>query len=74
MVDPSRLQIPFVSTWEGRMHFSKGVTFANKKAVKCALIIYAAKDNKNFTIRRSTKINCVPHVLTPTATSMLGHL
>ena len=37
------------------MHFSKGVTFANKEAVKRALIIYAAKDNKNFTIWRSTK-------------------
>ena len=29
MVDPSRLQIPFVSTWEDGMHFSKGLTFAN---------------------------------------------
>ena len=55
MVDPSRLQIPFVSTWEDGIHFSKGVTFANKEAVKRALIIYAAKDNKNFTIWRSTK-------------------
>ena len=55
MVDPSRLQIPFVSTWEDGMHFSKGVTFANKEAVKRALIIYAAKDNKNFIIWRSTK-------------------
>ena len=55
MVDPSRLQIPFVSTWEDGMHFSKGVTFANEEAVKCALIIYATKDNRNFIIRRSTK-------------------
>ena len=55
MVDPSRLQISFVSTWEDGMHFSKGVTFANKEAVKRALIIYAAKDNRNFTIQRSTK-------------------
>lgn len=55
MIDPSCLQIPFVSTWEDGMHFSKGLTFANKEAVKCALIIYAAKDNRNFTIRRSTK-------------------
>ena len=53
--DPSRLQIPFVSTWEDGMHFSKGLTFANKEAVKRALIIYAAKDNRNFIIRRSTK-------------------
>ena len=35
--------------------FCKGLTFANKKAVKRALIIYAAKDNRNFIIRRSTK-------------------
>ncbi|XP_065627551.1 uncharacterized protein LOC136066726 [Quercus suber] len=52
MVDPSRLQIPFVSTWEDGMHFSKGLTFANKEAVKRALIIYAAKDNRNFIIQR----------------------
>ena len=37
------------------MHFSKGLTFANKEAVRRALIIYAAKDNRNFIIRRSTK-------------------
>ncbi|KAK9997657.1 hypothetical protein SO802_022343 [Lithocarpus litseifolius] len=55
MVNPSHLQIPFVSTWEDGLHFSKGVTFANKEAVKCTLIIYVAKDNRNFTIRRSTK-------------------
>ena len=55
MVDPSRLQIPFVSTWEDGMHFCKGLTFVNKEAVKHALIIYAAKDNRNFKIRRSTK-------------------
>ena len=30
IVDPSRLQIPFVSTWEDGMHFCKGLTFANK--------------------------------------------
>ena len=55
MVDPSRLQIPFVSTWEDGTHFCKGLTFANKEAVKCALVIYAANDNRNFIIRRSTK-------------------
>ena len=55
MVDPSRLQIPFVSTWEDGMHFSKGLTFANKDVVKRALIIYATKDNRNFIIRKSTK-------------------
>ena len=51
MVDPSRLQIPFVSTWEDRMHFSKGLTFANKEAMKRALIIYIAKENRNFLSR-----------------------
>ena len=55
MVDPLRLQIPFVSTREDGMHFCKGLTFANKKAVKRALIIYAAKENRNFFIRRLTK-------------------
>ena len=55
MVDPSRLHIPFVSTWEDGMHFCKGLTFANKQAVRRALIIYAANDNRNFIIRRSTK-------------------
>ena len=37
------------------MHFCKMLTFANKEAVKRALIINAIKDNRNFTIRRSTK-------------------
>ena len=55
MVDPSRLEIPFVSTWEDGKHFSKRLTFANKEVMKRALIIYAAKDNRNFTIQRSTK-------------------
>ena len=71
MVDPSRLQIPFVSTWEDGMHFCKGLTFANKEAVKHALIIYAAKDNRNFKIRRSR--NCAPHALTTIASGTLGH-
>ena len=73
MVDPSRLQIPFVSTWEDEMHFSKGLTFANKETVKRALIIYAANDNINFIIRRSTKTNCAPHALTQTVNGTLGH-
>ena len=50
IVDLSHLQIPFVFTWEDAIHFSKGVTFANKEAVKRALIIYVAKNNRNFTI------------------------
>ena len=37
------------------MHFCKELTFAIKGAVKHALIIYAAKDNRNFIIWRSTK-------------------
>ena len=37
------------------MNFSKGLTFANKEAMKRALIIYTVKDNRNFTISRSTK-------------------
>ena len=55
MVNPLCLQIPFVSTWQDGMHFSKGLTFANKEVVKRALIIYVAKDNRNFSIQRSTK-------------------
>ena len=55
MVDPSRLQIPFLCTWEDGMHFCKGLTFANKEAVKNALIKYAAKDNRHFITQRSTK-------------------
>ena len=55
IVDPSRLQIPFVSTWEDGMHFCKGLTFANKQTVRRTLIIYAATDNRNFIIQRSTK-------------------
>ena len=45
------------------MNFSKGFTFTNKEVVKRALIIYTVKDNRNFTIRRSTKtklcVTCV---------------
>ena len=55
MIDPSCLQIPFVSTWEDEMHFCKMLTFANKQAMRRALIIYAATDNRNFIIRRLTK-------------------
>ena len=36
MVNPSCLQIPFVSTWQDGMHFSKWLTFANKDAMKHA--------------------------------------
>ena len=37
------------------MNFSEGLTFTNKEAMKRALIIYTIKDNRNFTINRSTK-------------------
>ena len=37
------------------MHFCKGLNLANKEAVKCALIIYVANDNRNFIIWRLTK-------------------
>ena len=61
MIDLSRLQVSFVSTWKDGMHFSKGLTFANKEMVKHALIIYTTKNNRNFTIRRSTKSKlCTP--------------
>ena len=37
------------------MNFCKVLTFANKEAVKHALTVYAAKDNRNFKIRTLTK-------------------
>ena len=55
MFDPSPLLEPFVCTWQDGMHFSKRLTFANKSAVKRTLIKYAANDNRNFIIRRSSK-------------------
>ena len=58
---------------ENEMHFSKGLTFANKEAVKRALIIYVAKDNRNFIIRRSTKTKLCAHALTTTASGTLGY-
>ncbi|XP_030934495.1 uncharacterized protein LOC115959952 [Quercus lobata] len=54
MFDPSHLLEPFVCTWQDWMHFCKGLTFANKSAVKRALTIYAANDNRNFITRRSS--------------------
>ena len=52
------------------MHFCKRLTFANKEAVKHALIIYAANDNRNG---GRPKLNCAPHALTTTASGTLGH-
>ena len=43
MVDPSNIEIPFVSTWRGGMNLCKGLTFANKVEVKYALTIRARK-------------------------------
>ena len=50
------------------MDFSEGLTFANKEAVKCALIIFAVKDNRNVTVSKSTKTKLMSH-----ASGMLGH-
>ena len=56
MVDPSNIEIPFVSTWKEVMNFSKGLTFANKVEVKCTFTIYALKEDKHFVINRSTMV------------------
>ena len=52
MIDPSNIEIPSVSIWKEGMNFSKGLTFANEVEVKCALTIYAFKENKHFVISR----------------------
>ena len=54
MVDPSHILIPFLSTWREGMNLHKGLTFANKEEVKCVLTICTLKENKHFTITRST--------------------
>ena len=54
MVDLEVVQQAFVASWNADMNFAKGLIFANKEAVKCALTIYAAKDNRNFMTSRST--------------------
>ena len=36
MVDPSNIEISFVSTWREGMNLCKGLTFANKVEVKHA--------------------------------------
>ena len=55
MVDPSHIEISFVSTWREGMNLCKGLTFANKVEVKHVLTICALKENKHFMINRSTK-------------------
>ena len=54
MVDHSHTFLPFVSTWREGMNLCKWLTFANKEEVKHVLIICALKENKHFTITRST--------------------
>ena len=54
MVDPSNIEIPFVSTWRERMNLCKGLTFANKVEVKRT--IYALKEDKHFMISRLMKV------------------
>ena len=55
------------------MHFSKGLTFANKEAVKRALIIYVANDNRILLFGGQPKLSCALHALTPTVSGTLGH-
>ena len=56
MVDPSHIEMPFVSTWREGMNLCKGLTFANKEEVKRVLTICALKENKHFMISRLTKV------------------
>ena len=55
MVDPSHIEILFVSTWREGMNLCKGLTFANKVEVQRVLTICAFKENKHYMISRSTK-------------------
>ena len=41
IIDPSNIQIPFMSTWRKMMNLCKELTFANKVEVKRALIIFS---------------------------------
>ena len=54
IVDPSHIEISFVSTWREGMNLCKGLTFANKVEVKRILTLCALKENKHFVISRST--------------------
>ena len=56
MVDPSNIEIPFVSTWREGMNLCKGLTFSNKVEVKRALTICVFKESKHFMINRLTKV------------------
>ena len=60
MVDPSHIEMPFMSTWREGMNLCKGLIFANKEEMKRVLTTCALKENKYFTITRSmTKKLCV---------------
>ena len=48
IVDPSHIEIPFVSTWREGMNLCKWLTFANKVEVKRVLTICALKGKKTF--------------------------
>ena len=52
MVDPSHIEMLFVSTWKEGMNLCKGFTFANKVEVQRVLTICALKENKHFMISR----------------------
>ena len=54
MVDHSHIEMSYLSTWREGMNLCKRLTFANKVEVKRVLIVCALKDNKHFTISRST--------------------
>ncbi|KAL0001082.1 hypothetical protein SO802_014863 [Lithocarpus litseifolius] len=54
MVDPSHVEIPFVSTWREGMNLWKGLTFANKVEVQHTLVSCALNENKHFMITRLT--------------------
>ena len=53
IVDPSNVEIPFSSNWVWGMHFSKGLIFPNKEAMRHALIVYSVDNNKSYVIERS---------------------
>ena len=48
IVDPSHIEMPFVSTWREGMNLCKWLTFANKVEVKRVLTICALKGKKTF--------------------------
>ena len=55
IVDPSHIEISFVSTWREGMNLCKELTFSNKVEVNCVSTLCALKENKHFMISRSMK-------------------